>query len=123
MTWGVHTIFLNAITPIIIFLSFKNLLRQAKSATMLYHHLYLGKQAIRSAKRGREPACRRNLWGDASPRESRAGGGEKRSPAAVGRAEGDRRVEGKGIAGGGTATGRGERIYRLELFLEREEWW
>lgn len=46
-------------------------------------------------------------------------GGDERSPAAVERAEGDRRVEGGSGSGGGTwRRGEGERIYKLEkLFL------
>jgi len=86
---------------------------------------HLGEHAIRSARQGRERAGRPSseiFGGWRLARESRAGGrveGDERSPAAVERAEGDRRVEGARGSGGGTWHREGgERIYKLEkLFL------
>jgi len=80
---------------------------------MPYHHLYLGEHAIRSARQGTERAVRPSaeiFGGWRLARESRAGGrveGDERSPAAVERAEGDRRVEGgEGDRGEELGTGR-----------------
>jgi hypothetical protein len=81
---------------------------------MLYHHLYLGEHAIRSAKWERGASQPTAAVGGICGGWRLASGiarwwveGEERSPAAVGRAEGDRRAEGgKGIGGEEIGTGR-----------------
>lgn len=82
---------------------------------------HLMEHATRSAKRGRW-AGRRNLVSVASPQESRAHGGEERSPTAVGRAGAIVGRGRKGIGRRNSDREGGEGIYKHEkLFLEREE--